>query len=111
MITGQRSLKDNIRGPISIAKLSGQAADKGIYTVFQFMANLSVSLGLINLFPIPMLDGGHLLYYGIEAILGKPLPKRFQEYGFRIGMALIAMLMAYAVLNDIRSTLLASISK
>ena len=105
MISGQRSAKD-IKGPLGIAKLSGQAAGKGISTVFWFMAMLSANLGLINLFPIPMLDGGHLLYYAIEAVQGRPLAKRFQEYGFRVGMAMIAMLMAFAILNDIKNLLL-----
>jgi regulator of sigma E protease len=104
MIMGDRSAKD-IKGPLGIAKLSGQAADKGIYTVFWFMAMLSANLGLINLFPVPMLDGGHLLYYGIEAVQGKPLAKRFQEYGFRIGMAMVAMLMMFAIVNDIKNLL------
>jgi regulator of sigma E protease len=105
MIVGERSASDNIKGPLSIAKLSGQATGKGLYAVFRFMALLSANLGLINLFPIPMLDGGHLLYYGIEMVQGRPLAKRFQEYGFRVGMAMIAMLMAFAILNDIRGLL------
>jgi regulator of sigma E protease len=105
MIMGQRGAKD-IKGPLGIAKLSGQAADKGLTTVFWFMAMLSANLGLINLFPVPMLDGGHLFYYAIEAIQGRPLAKRFQEYGFRLGMAMIAMLMAFAIFNDIKNLLL-----
>lgn len=105
MITGQRSA-NAISGPLGIAKLSGQAADKGIATVFWFMAMLSANLGLVNLFPVPMLDGGHLLFYAIEAIQGRPLAKRFQEYGFRIGMAMIAMLMTFAIFNDIKNLLL-----
>ena len=105
LISGDRSAKDSITGPIGIAKLSGQAAEKGFSSIILFIANLSVSLGLINLFPVPMLDGGHLLYYAIEAVQGRPLAKRFQEYGFRIGMAMIAMLMAFAILNDIRKSL------
>jgi regulator of sigma E protease len=105
LIQGKRSAKESITGPIGIAKLSGQAAQKGLSSVFLFIANLSVSLGLINLFPVPMLDGGHLLYYAIEAVQGRPLAKRFQEYGFRIGMAMIGMLMAFAILNDIRKHL------
>lgn len=104
MITGERSAKD-IKGPLGIAKLSGQAADKGLPMVFWFMAMLSANLGLINLFPVPMLDGGHLLYYGIEALQGRPLAKRFQEYGFRVGMAMIAMLMAFAIINDLKNLL------
>ena len=75
---------------------------KGVGVVFSFMATLSANLGLVNLFPVPMLDGGHLLYYGVEALQGRPLARRLQEYGFRIGMAMIAMLMAFVILNDIR---------
>lgn len=104
MISGERSARE-ISGPIGMAQISGQAVEKGWLFVFLTMANISANLGLINLFPIPMLDGGHLLYYAIEAIQGRPLAKRFQEYGFRIGMALIAMLMAFAVFNDIRKLL------
>ena len=84
IIAGHRSARD-LQGPLGIAKLSGQAADKGFLTILWFMAILSANLGLVNLFPIPMLDGGHLLYYAIEALQGKPLAKRFQEYGLRIG--------------------------
>ena len=110
MLTGERSAKE-INGPLGIAKLSGQATDKGLFVVFWFMATLSANLGLINLFPVPMLDGGHLLYYFIEIIAGKPPGKRFQEYGLRIGMALIAMLMAFAIFNDLRTMLLPLLTK
>jgi regulator of sigma E protease len=102
IVIGKRSFGENIKGPIGMAKLSGQAAEKGISTIFMLMANISASLGLINLFPIPTLDGGHLLYYAIEAIRGRPLARRFQEYGFRIGMALVSILMVSAIINDIR---------
>ncbi len=105
IITGHRSFSDSITGPIGMAKMSGQAAQKGIHTFFMLMANISASLGLINLFPIPMLDGGHLLYYAIEIIQGRPLARRFQEYGMRIGMAMIAMLMVSAILSDIHKWL------
>jgi len=110
MVTGERSARE-ISGPLGIAKLSGQAVDKGLFMVFWFMATLSANLGLINLFPVPMLDGGHLLFYAIEAVQGKPPGKRFQEYGFRIGMALIAMLMMFAILNDARNLLSSFITK
>jgi regulator of sigma E protease len=111
IITGARSAKDSIAGPIGLAKYSGQAVDKGWFTFFLFIANLSASLGLINLFPIPVLDGGHLLFYGIEAVMGKPPGRRFQEYGMRIGMALVVMLMAYAIINDIHKWLLTLVAK
>lgn len=101
ILIGERSFSENIKGPIGMAKLSGQAVQKGLPTVLILMANISASLGLINLFPIPMLDGGHLLYYAIEAIRGRPLARRYQEWGLRVGMSLIAMLMMYSIINDI----------
>ena len=64
---------------------------------------LSVSIGLLNLFPVPLLDGGHLMFYGIEAMRGRPLSERAQEYGFRIGLALVGMLMIFATYNDLRN--------
>jgi regulator of sigma E protease len=100
MIVGARSA-DELRGPLGIAQLSGQVASVGLVSVIQFMAFLSISLGLINLFPIPMLDGGHLLFYGIEAVRGRPLGERSQEYGFRIGLALVVTLMLFATWNDL----------
>jgi len=100
MIVGSRSA-DELRGPLGIAQLSGQVASVGLESVIQFMAFLSISLGLINLFPIPMLDGGHLLFYGIEAVRGRPLGERSQEYGFRIGLALVVTLMLFATWNDL----------
>jgi regulator of sigma E protease len=104
MVTGDRDAKE-IKGPIGIAKLSGQATEKGIMTVLWFMAMLSANLGLVNLLPVPMLDGGHLLYYSAEALRGKPLAQKVQEFGFRIGMAMLAMLMAFAIFNDVRNLL------
>lgn len=101
IIAGKRKFTESITGPIGMAKMSGQAAEKGAATFFMLMATISASLGMVNLFPIPMLDGGHLLYYAIEAIRGRPMARKFQEYGLRVGMALIAMLMASAILNDI----------
>ena len=70
-------------------------------SIVQFMAVLSISLGLINLFPIPVLDGGHLLFYAFEALLGRPLGERAQEYGFRVGLALVVGLMVVATWNDL----------
>ena len=78
-----------------------KVAQTGIVALVWFLAVLSVNLGLINLFPIPLLDGGHLLFYGFEAIRGRPLDERMQEYGFRIGLALVLSLMVFATWNDL----------
>lgn len=102
IITGHREASE-LKGPIGIAKLSGQATGMDFATVLWFIAMLSANLGLVNLFPIPLLDGGHLMYYAIEAGTGKPLAEKFQEYGFRLGFALIVCLMAFTILNDIRT--------
>ncbi len=88
-------------GPLRIAQISGQAADLGWIVVIKFMVLISVNLGLINLFPIPVLDGGHLLFFGIEALRGRPLGPRAQEYGFRIGIALVLSLMLFVTVNDL----------
>ncbi|WNJ98498.1 RIP metalloprotease RseP [Thalassospiraceae bacterium LMO-JJ14] len=100
LLIGQGNFKD-LGGPIAIAQMSGQAAEQGALQLFFFMAVLSINLGLINLFPIPILDGGHLLFMGIEAVRGKPLGDRAQEYGFRIGLALVLILMVSVTWNDI----------
>ena len=100
LLIGQGNFKD-LGGPIAIAQMSGQAADQGYLQLIFFMAVLSINLGLINLFPIPILDGGHLLFMGIEALRGKPLGERAQEYGFRIGLALVLLLMVSVTWNDI----------
>ena len=100
MISGQRGTED-LGGPLRIAKYSGQAAKSGWMNFVIFMAILSVNLGLINLFPVPLLDGGHLLFYAIEAVRGRPLPERVQEWGLRIGLVLVLMLMVFATWNDI----------
>jgi len=100
IITGDRSAEE-LGGPIRIAQMSGQAVDLGLGTAIWFAAVLSINLGLINLFPIPMLDGGHLLFYAFEAVRGKPLGERAQEYGFRIGLALVLGLMIFVTWNDI----------
>lgn len=102
MITGQRDATE-LKGPLGIAKLSGQATGMDFSTVLWFIAMLSANLGLVNLLPIPLLDGGHLMYYAIEALTGKPLAERIQEYGFRLGFALLAGLMAFTILNDLRT--------
>ena len=89
-------------GPIRIAKISGQVAEFGIVPFISMMAYISISLGLINLFPIPMLDGGHLMFYGIEKVLGRPLSQKTQEGFFRIGMFLLLSLMFFATFNDLK---------
>jgi regulator of sigma E protease len=100
MVIGARTA-DEFGGPLRIAQMSGEVAQGGIAAMLWFMAVLSVNLGLINLFPIPVLDGGHLLFYAAEAIRGKPLGQRAQEYGFRLGLALVLTLMVFATWNDL----------
>jgi regulator of sigma E protease len=90
-----------VSGVLGIAKLSGQAANAGFQFIVQLCAILSVSIGLLNLFPIPLLDGGHLLFYSAEILRGRPLSERTQEMGFRIGLGLVLMLMVFATYNDI----------
>jgi len=96
-----REAADQLGGPIRIAQVSGQVATAGFVPLIHLAAVLSVSIGLLNLFPIPLLDGGHLLFYGIEAARGRPLSERAQELGFRIGFAIVVMLMIFATFNDI----------
>jgi len=100
IVTG-REKADQLGGPIRIAQVSGQVATVGFLALINLSAILSISIGLINLFPIPMLDGGHLLFYAIEAIRGKPLSDRTQDIGFKIGLALVLMLMIFATWNDL----------
>ncbi|MDA7946619.1 MAG: RIP metalloprotease RseP [Hyphomicrobiaceae bacterium] len=97
---GQESA-DQLGGPARIAAVAGQAASLGVIQFVNITAVLSISIGLINLFPIPMLDGGHLLFYSIEAVRGRPLSERSQEIGFRIGLALVLMLMIFVTWNDV----------
>ena len=89
-------------GPIRIAKVTGQVAEYGIIPFLSIMAYISISLGLINLFPIPMLDGGHLMFYLIEKILGRPLSQKVQEGFFRIGLFLLFSLMFFVTFNDLK---------
>ena len=89
-------------GPIRIAKITGQVAEFGFIPFLSMMAYISISLGLINLFPIPLLDGGHLMFYGFEKILGRPLSQKTQEGFFRIGMFLLLFLMFFATFNDLK---------
>jgi regulator of sigma E protease len=100
LFTGRESA-DQLGGPIAMAKAAGDAASVGFYQFISVIAFLSVSIGLINLFPIPMLDGGHLVYYAIEAVRGKPMGERAQEWGFRIGFSLVIMLMVVGTWNDL----------
>src|ERR1700749_3240133 len=91
----------DLGGPLRIAQLSGQAASLGFQFLLQLCAALSVSIGLLNLFPVPLLDGGHLLFYSVEAVRGRPLSPRAQEMGARIGLGLVLMLMVFVKYNDI----------
>ena len=100
MLVGDISPK-NISGPISIADYAGQSAQMGIAPFLAFLALVSISLGVLNLLPVPLLDGGHLLYYTFEILVGRPLSDGAMEFGQRIGMALLMMLMAFAFYNDI----------
>lgn len=100
MISGERDSSE-LGGPIRIAQMSGEVAEGGIGPLLFFMAYLSISLGLINLMPVPVLDGGHLVFYAIEAIRGKPLGAKAQEYGFRLGAGLVFSLIIFATWNDL----------
>ena len=99
VFTGRASA-DQIGGPIRIAQISGQVATLGLTPLMHLAAVLSVSIGLLNLFPVPLLDGGHLLFYAAEVLRGRPLSDRSQEYGFRVGLVLVLMLMVFAFYND-----------
>jgi regulator of sigma E protease len=96
-----REAADQIGGPIRIAQISGQVSTIGMAALIHLAAVLSVSIGLLNLFPVPLLDGGHLMFYAVEAVRGRPLSERAQEMGFRVGLALVLMLMIFATYNDI----------
>lgn len=96
-----RERADQLSGPIGIAKVSGQVASLGIGSLWQLAALLSVSIGFLNLLPIPVLDGGHLLFYVIEVLRGKPVGERAQEIAFRIGISLVLALMLFATWNDV----------
>jgi len=100
MVTGRESA-DQLGGPVGIALMSGEAAKLGFDVLIRWVAAISVSIGLLNLFPIPLLDGGHLLFYGLEGVRGRPLSERTQEIGFRIGFAIVLMLLVFATYNDI----------
>lgn len=100
MFTGEVSWK-NLSGPVTIADYAGQTAQLGLSHYLKFVALISISLGVLNLLPIPVLDGGHLLYYTVEIIKGGPIPERVMEIGQQIGLVLLVMLMAFAFYNDI----------
>ncbi|HEY1771979.1 MAG TPA: RIP metalloprotease RseP [Gammaproteobacteria bacterium] len=100
MLTGNVSLK-SLSGPIDIAQYAGYAAQSGVPTFLEFLAFVSISLGVLNLLPIPVLDGGHLLYFAAEAVKGSPLPERVEALGQRVGLVLLLLLMGFAVCNDL----------
>jgi regulator of sigma E protease len=100
-VIGGRQGADQLGGPIRIADIAGRVASQGWEYIIQLAAFLSVSVGLINLFPIPLLDGGHLMFYAVEAVRGRPLEERHQEIGFRIGLAVVLSLMIFATFNDL----------
>lgn len=100
MITGEVSVK-NLSGPITIADYAGQSAQNGVISYLLFLALISISLGVLNLLPIPLLDGGHLMYYSVEILTGKPVPDKVMEVGQQVGMTLLFVLMAFALYNDI----------
>jgi regulator of sigma E protease len=100
MIVGEASLK-NVTGPITIAKVAGETARSGAQPFLELIAFISISLGVMNLLPIPVLDGGHLLYYSLEVLTGRPLSERFAEIAQRAGVGLLFMLMALAIFNDL----------
>ena len=113
MIRGERSAAE-LKGPLGIAQLSGEATKQGssigetVRTLAWFIALLSANLGLVNLLPIPMLDGGHLMFYILEAVRGRPLADKFQEYSMRLGFSLLVCLMAFSLFNDVRNLFTAS---
>ena len=92
---------NQLHGPVGIAQLAGETASMGMWPFIYFIALISVSIGLVNLFPIPMLDGGHLVFYFIEALIGKPVGAVAQEWSFRIGLSAMLMLMIFATINDL----------
>jgi regulator of sigma E protease len=100
MVVGLISVK-NINGPITIAQVAGDTATYGLNVYLGFLALLSISLGVLNLLPIPVLDGGHLLYYSIEAVIRRPVPERIQSFGLQLGLLLISGIMVLAVYNDV----------
>lgn len=105
MIMGTRSATE-LGGVIRIGAVAGDVAQQGLVALILFTALLSINLGLINLFPIPLLDGGHLVFYAVEAVLGRPIPDQIQEYAFRFGLTVLVCIMVFANLNDIMQLVL-----
>ena len=104
MLLGQVSWK-HLSGPVTIADFAGQSAQMGLPYFLNFLALISISLGVLNLLPIPLLDGGHLMYYLIEIAKGKPVSERVMELGQRVGLALLLVMMAFAFYNDLNRLL------
>ena len=102
-VVSGREAADQLGGPIRIAQVSGQVATEGLASLFSLAAVLSVSIGLLNLFPVPLLDGGHLFFYAVEAVRRRPLNPVVQEWAFRSGLALLLGLMLFVTLNDLTS--------
>jgi regulator of sigma E protease len=100
MLVGQVSWK-NLSGPVTIADYAGQSAQLGLVSYLNFLALISISLGVLNLLPIPLLDGGHLMYYTVEIFKGSPVSDRVMEIGQKLGLTLLLVLMAFAFYNDI----------
>jgi len=100
MVTGQASLR-NLSGPLTIADVAGQSAQQGVAYYLGFLALVSVSLGILNLLPLPMLDGGHLMYYIFEALTGRPVPDQWLERLQRGGIAVLLLMMSVALFNDV----------
>jgi regulator of sigma E protease len=100
MVVGEVSLK-NLSGPITIADYAGQSAQNGWMSYLLFLALISISLGVLNLLPVPLLDGGHLMYYSIEILTGKPVSEKIMEAGQQVGIAVLFALMVFALYNDI----------
>ena len=102
ILTGARSTKD-LGGPLKMAQIAGQQASLGPFEFIQLLALFSINLGFINLLPIPMLDGGHLLFYAAEAVRRRPVRERAQEWAFRGGLAFLLALLLFATVNDLSS--------
>jgi regulator of sigma E protease len=104
MLLGEVSWK-HLSGPVTIADFAGQSAQMGWVSYLTFLALISISLGVLNLLPIPLLDGGHLMYYAIEIVKGRPVSERAMELGQRVGLALLLVMMAFAFYNDLNRLL------
>ncbi|HEU4442454.1 MAG TPA: RIP metalloprotease RseP, partial [Burkholderiales bacterium] len=104
MLTGEVSWR-HLSGPVTIADYAGQSAQMGWISYVTFLALISISLGVLNLLPIPLLDGGHLMYYAIEVVKGRPVSERAMELGQRLGLALLLVMMAFAFYNDLNRLL------